>query len=480
MKLIADAESLQAVPVSKAKALYDYARQTDEELSFSEDASLDVYDTSDPDWTLVGLNGEYGFAPANYIEASGAAATEPAPPAMPSRPRQPEPEHEVADEPPTPSSIGTPTQSPAVALAGILAQKTGSSSATTTRAPISPPPTTLPPRQQQFTPAESDDEAPPPMPRRPPSEQISPPPMQPAFARPPSPGGVQPSPPFNRALATQDEDSALRSPGGFHMYNIHEMIEHNGRNRKMPVTLGVNIAKGMIMIAPEKSRDGPQKEWSAEKLTHYSLEGKHVFMELVRPSRSIDFHAGAKDTAQEIVSALGEIAGAAKAEGLREVLAAGQGGSSQKKGQMLYEFMAQGDDEVTVAAGDEVIVLDDKKSDEWWMVKRLKNGKQGVVPSSYVEITGLISVASPTIGSSSVDQNRLEEERMTRQAIKASRREEDGRNAEVGPGLGLPQRMSSLLSGGTERRSSQRSKRDSRAASGQSSSGKTSKLSRCH
>ena len=48
------------------------------------------------------------------------------------------------------------------------------------------------------------------------------------------------------------------------------------------------------MIAPEKSRDGPQQEWSAEKLTHYSIEGKHVFMELVRPSKSVDFHAGAK------------------------------------------------------------------------------------------------------------------------------------------------------------------------------------------
>lgn len=467
----------QATPIAQARALYDYSRQTDEELSFPEDATLDVYDTSDPDWTLVGLGGEYGFAPANYIEASGAGSSEPAPPAMPARPRIPEPE--PADEPPTPSSIGTPTQSPAVALAGLLAQKTGPSAAVARApAPISPPPATRPPRPQQFTPEDSEGEAPP-MPRRPPSEQTSPRPTQTSFARPPSPGGIQSSLPYNRAVAGgYDEDSALQSPGGFHMYNIHEMIEHNGRNRKMPVTLGLNIAKGVIMIAPEKSRDGPQKEWTAEKLTHYSLEGKHVFMELVRPSRSIDFHAGAKDTAQEIVSSLGEIAGAAKAEGLREVLEAGQGGSGQKKGTMLYEFMAQGDDEVTVAVGDDVIVLDDQKSDEWWMVKRLKNGKEGVVPSSYVEITGVTSISSTTAGGSSrkstVEQNRLDEERQTRHALKASKRDEDTRSAEVGPGLHLPKRMSSLLLGGAETGSSQRSKRDSRAASGQSSSGKTS------
>ncbi|EOA88841.1 uncharacterized protein SETTUDRAFT_38158 [Exserohilum turcica Et28A] len=44
----------EAAPVAQAKALFDYDRQTDEELSFKEEAILDVYDTTDPDWTLVG------------------------------------------------------------------------------------------------------------------------------------------------------------------------------------------------------------------------------------------------------------------------------------------------------------------------------------------------------------------------------------------------------------------------------------------
>ncbi|KAL3961578.1 hypothetical protein ACCO45_003101 [Purpureocillium lilacinum] len=38
--------------LSHARAIYEYTRQTDEELSFSEDAILDIYDTSDPDWIL--------------------------------------------------------------------------------------------------------------------------------------------------------------------------------------------------------------------------------------------------------------------------------------------------------------------------------------------------------------------------------------------------------------------------------------------
>lgn len=59
--------------------------------------------------------------------------------------------------------------------------------------------------------------------------------------------------------------------------------------------------------------------------------------------------------------------------------------SGQKVGVILYDFMAQGDYEVTVAVGDDVIILDDPKNGEWWQVRRIKNGKEGIVPSSYIE-----------------------------------------------------------------------------------------------
>lgn len=240
------------------------------------------------------------------------------------------------------------------------------------------------------------------------------------------------------------------------------------------------------MIAPERSKDGPQQEWSAEQITHYSIEGKHVFMELVRPSKSIDFHAGAKDTAKEIVSMLGELAGAARAEGLREVIAA-TSGAGQKKGKMLYEFMAQGDDEVTVAVDDEVLVLDDSQSEEWWMVRRLKNGKEGVVPASYVEVTGVVAAepaptmaSVPTAASNSSpapviaptqssrearrEASRREEERLAREAVKS------GPSQEVGPGLSLPGRHSSLGQQDNDSRRSQGSSRRSRKQSQSSGS----------
>ncbi|KAK4560829.1 cytoskeletal protein binding protein [Recurvomyces mirabilis] len=493
-------ESIQ--PLYKAKALYDYTRQTDEELSFRDEERLDVFDDSDPDWTLVGGNGEYGFAPAIYIEktAATAAASAPsasavpaaaaslpspprmqrelaAPPPMPSRPMaMDEPLPGEADYPgPDPGMAPTPSpepagHNPAAALAGIIAQRTGGGqpSSGMDRGLASPP---LPSRPQ-YTPEESEEDLAPPMPQRPRSEALpSPPPTQHASSRFQEPPGVQPSPPYNRHTGSyspagftpaDDEFDNLRSPGAFHLYNVHEMISHMGKNKKMPTTLGINIARGMIMISPEKSRDGPSQEWSAEKLTHYSIEGKHVFVELVRPSKSVDFHAGAKDTAQEIVAQLGDLAGAVRQEGLREVLAASSGtaGSGQKKGKMLYEFMAQGEDEVTVAVDDEVIVLDDRASEEWWKVRRMKNGKEGVVPSSYVEITGTLSGPNDSISGlnaarSTVDQNRAEEERLARQAAKDSQSRDSA---------GIPERESSLA-GGNNRRHGRSSSNDQKRPS---------------
>lgn len=373
-----------------------------------------------------------------------------APPRLPSRPPQPV----VEDEPESPVS---PVHNPAANIAGILNQQRKASA----------PAARVPP---QFTPEASDDDEPPTptLPSRPIPQPRAPEPIDTRTSRNVPMQGVAASPPYNRVTHDRhiDEEAMVHSPGGYHMYNINEMVSIMGKRKKMPTTLGINSATGVIMIAPEKSRDGPEQTWTAEKMKHYSIEGKHVFLELVRPSKSVDFHAGAKDTAEEIVSALGDLAGAVRAAGLDEIIRAGAGsGKKQKQGQVLYDFMAQGDDEVTVAVGDEVIVIDDTKSEEWWQVRRLKNGKEGVVPSSYIEITGTVSTGPSTstsginAGLSSRDQARLEEERLAKESIRAARRVED-RGSEVGPGMRLPERGSSL-SQRDSNFSAQQRKRDS-------------------
>lgn len=51
---------------------------------------------------------------------------------------------------------------------------------------------------------------------------------------------------------------------------------------------------------------------------------------------------------------------------------------------VLYDFTADGDDELTVTEGEDLVVLE-KDSDDWWKVRNSK-GREGVVPASYVEV----------------------------------------------------------------------------------------------
>jgi hypothetical protein len=456
----------QAPQIHEAKALYDYTRQTDEEVSFSEDSTLVVYDTSDPDWTLVGVNADFGFAPANYIEIVGDTA----PPATSFAPPPP-----VPDEPPAPSLPQRPTAEPEPAASSPQADAAQNPAAAAIadiihkqNAPaVEPEPPRAPPRREPaYEPEDSyqDDEPPPALPRRPPSEQVSArqhSPPEPTPSRRPhytskdrdGERHVQESPPYPRV-----GDAAPRSPSGYHMYNVNEMVEVMGKRKKMPTTLGINVATGTIFISAED--DENQQEWAADKLSHYSMEGKHVFIDLVRPSKSVDFHAGAKDTAREIVSALGEICGAYRAEGLREVLEAGSG-RGQKKGQILYDFAAQGEDEVSVDVGDEVIVVDDTKSEEWWMVRRLRNDKEGVVPSSYIEVTGTTQPSTADLSMSPVERNRQEDIRSTKDVMRKSRTDSiDSPGSEVGIAHPAEQRTSLVRDG--DNKHPQRNKRDSK------------------
>jgi hypothetical protein len=60
---------------------------------------------------------------------------------------------------------------------------------------------------------------------------------------------------------------------------------------------------------------------------------------------------------------------------------------SPKFGVALYDFDAQGDDEVSVREGDELWIIDDVSSDEWWKVR--KDGEEGVVPASFIEVCAI-------------------------------------------------------------------------------------------
>lgn len=51
----------------------------------------------------------------------------------------------------------------------------------------------------------------------------------------------------------------------------------------------------------------------------------------------------------------------------------------------LYDFTADGEDELSVMEGERLVVLE-KDGDEWWKCRNVK-GKEGVVPASYLEVS---------------------------------------------------------------------------------------------
>ncbi|KAK9373055.1 uncharacterized protein V1513DRAFT_450529 [Lipomyces chichibuensis] len=356
----------------KARALYDYDRQTDEEVNLKEEEVLDVYDTSDPDWVLVGVRDEFGFAPSNYIEfiseetaiaLVAKAASAPNTPTVISPPQEYQP-------PLQPQPAPTPYAQP-----NYYNEHEEEASADKRYTEYREP-------EPEYGDEEPDEELVPRLPSRP------------------------------RMSSVASEYSSKKTNAGFLTWNVQEV---DSKRKRHKATLA--IGNGSILFSPERATASPQ-QWSITNLISYNSEKKHVFLEFEHPSVSMDLHAGTKETASEIIFAIGELVGAKKATGLREVIEASVPGG-QKYGKALYDFDAQGDDEVTIREGDDVFILDDEKSDEWWMIRHSLSGKEGVVPSSYIEV-----IKKP-VRSSSL---RHEEEEKPK---KPGRKQRESRESEV-------------------------------------------------
>lgn len=357
--------------VKTCHALYDYDKQTEEELTFKEGDQFNVFDLNDPDWLLVGdMAGQmYGFIPSNYIEFNSAAPTAQSLAPLPISSFAPPPVHKDLTPQPQLQPQLQPQQSQ--------------------------------PEKEEIVDEypEEEDEAPPPMPSRPGNTgsqavAAAPRPAQPSNNSPPQP-------------VLQDVDGNHKEhtfDGEYFKWFIDEV---DGRKKRSVV---LSVGNGLIILKP--NTDNPKKlklrsassldnNWRIRDLMQYNHEKKHVFLEFRNPTASIELHAGTKDVAEAIVTILGDLKGVEEAKGLKEVARASltkASGNNKRIGVLLYDFRAQGDDELSVREGDEIYIVDLSKSKEWWMCERVSDGKQGVVPSSYIEITGTTNLDKLTAG----------------------------------------------------------------------------------
>lgn len=94
----------------------------------------------------------------------------------------------------------------------------------------------------------------------------------------------------------------------------------------------------------------------------------------------------------------------------------------------MYDFEAQGDDELTVNENDQVTVLD-KENDEWWLVRNSR-GQEGVVPAQYVEIGGAEGHQQSSYDAEEDERRHEEDEAAAAAALEAERQREQQRKVE--------------------------------------------------
>lgn len=97
---------------------------------------------------------------------------------------------------------------------------------------------------------------------------------------------------------------------------------------------------------------------------------------------------------------------------------------------MLYDFDAQGDDELNVKENDTVTIVD-RTDDEWWLVRNSR-GQEGVVPAQYVQIGGEASGGAASDDGYDAEEQRRhdEEEAAAAAALEAERSREREQKAE--------------------------------------------------
>ncbi|OBA25752.1 hypothetical protein HANVADRAFT_41561 [Hanseniaspora valbyensis NRRL Y-1626] len=377
-------EDISDEALYKVKALYDYdqLQNVEEELSFKEGDLFDVIDDSDADWLLVkSSTNEFGFIPGNYVEKSNKSSS-------------------LVPEGSTSLPISAFAPPPVRADREEIAKQ--SSATPTSQIDLSQPPPKHKALQDKELPKEPEtysnndytqssskneenssndyDELPPPKPTRP---------------------GQSQSTNSNTYTPHQTED--------FMSWNVQEIID---RSKKVKGKL--TIGNTVISFISENSPNGKPEEWSIANLVSYDLEKKHLFLDLVSPSASLELHTGTTSNGREIYDRLSEIKGQYSSKSLDQIKNASTISPERKKqlkdkrmANVLIDFIAESSDELTIRTGDKVNVLNDTNSKDWTLVELVDYpGKKGVVPSQFIESVNQLSAIAHSQGSTKKNNGR--------------------------------------------------------------------------
>lgn len=397
----------EAEPLRLSRALYDYEAQTEDELSMVEDELLRVYE-SDGVWLLVkkqgndplsGGEGRLGYVPANYVDEAEAVDTGAAPVTEDHEGAEEEEEEEEEEEADVTASAATIPQ-------------------------IQLPQTTQ--------------------------------------------------------LGKGDE---------IKMWPVSAL---DGKKKKKKGTLGIGNAS--LFFASESDKT-PVQKISVLHIVNHSLEkGKTLHLETSPEAglseSTLAFHTGSKDAASDIIKKIesskanalsaaaappappapdassagtplapppppappapgaatlpppGRTASAVLPPPVRKTVsfqsqqepttaAVPEPEAAVEHGVAMYDFEAQGDDELTVTENEHLIILE-RENDDWWKVRN-DAGQEGVVPASYVEASdsaaGAAVTSSAALAAQQEEEERLRQEEEEAAAVAEAERQREAAEA---------------------------------------------------
>ncbi|KAI8147064.1 hypothetical protein BJV82DRAFT_597590 [Fennellomyces sp. T-0311] len=353
--------------VSVCKALYDYKATSDEELTFNEDNILYILDKDDdPDWWKAQLKaasldqvGPIGLVPANYIdEAEPIGKVE----ALYDYSAQQDEELSFKEgdimvlyENDDPDWFIVKGKDGSIGLVPSNYIQEISNKAVTPAAPAA-------------------------VPEQPPTTQDAQQPSVSVFS------AISNSPPMEKPRV---DDEAVS-------WSVHEYDVDKKKKKKSKGNL--LIGNGMLCYGSETDKASPVRQFSISDVGHSTQDGKNVHIEISDAARTmLDFQAASKSEAKAVVAKIEEsksIAGPPPTP--QQPVASSplvapaapaqpeQPACEPRWAIVLYDFNADGPEELSVRENDQVLAVDYVGSDEWWTVE-YQDGRSGIVPASYVQ-----------------------------------------------------------------------------------------------
>ncbi|CAG8721041.1 9770_t:CDS:10, partial [Cetraspora pellucida] len=336
---------------SVLKAVYDYEAQSNEELSFKEEDILYLYDKDDSDWYLIKFNDVFGYVPANYVEETSFDSEE----------------QELQEN-----------QEPKKKMSLFDALSSAS--------------------ENKY---------------------------------------VDPLQLYARKVATQKSGTSKSAPAA-KTWSVSEVIVVDKKKKKKKGKL--SIGGENVFYASETDKT-PVQLWNISDVESVKYEKKNVTITFGgAKSATFNFQVSNKNDAEAIYRQYVECTASLELPTVNvdtssmksprptsahdnqdteetESQADAEENDVEEVNEMefpppkvgiaLYDFDAQGDDEISIREGDKVWVVDDVSSNEWWRCR--KGDEEGMVPSSYINIPN---------EDDNADQDAVEESSSDEAAIK--------------------------------------------------------------